>query len=198
MKKQPEKTAQTRQRMINAFWEIAEKKGISKVIISEVTKCAGFNRGTFYVYFSDVDDLLYQAEQEIISDLCPKISSVIANAGTLDFQSVSSRAMEVFGRYDDKLFLLLGKAGDPLFLDRVRKEIAAIFAATLQPIEEDLYQDYIIAYITSAFTGLLQFWHEKGKELPLTELSGIAQRMAFYGLTGGARSSMHLLFHFYK
>ena len=184
MKKQPEKTAQTKQSMIDAFWVIAKKRGLNNVTISEITKYADLNRGTFYVYFSDMKDLLAQAEEEIIDDLRSKVWSVFEDKNFADFRSVSAKVIEVFGGYDDKLFLLLGKDGDPQFLDHVRKEAATIFNSAMKLKEENPYQDYIIAYVTSAFTGLLQFWHETGKEISLAELSGLAHGMTLHGMLG--------------
>lgn len=191
MKKQPEKTAQTKQSMIDAFWVIAKKRGLNNVTISEITKYADLNRGTFYVYFSDMNDLLAQAEDEIIEDLRSKVWSVFEDKNFADFQAVSAKVIEVFGEYDDNLFLLLGKDGDPQFLDHVRKEAANVFNAVMKQEKENPYQDYIIAYVTSAFTGLLQFWHETGKEIPLAELSGLAHRMTLHVMLGLKEQSEH-------
>ncbi|MBO5110163.1 MAG: TetR/AcrR family transcriptional regulator [Clostridia bacterium] len=191
MKKQPEKTAQTKQSMIDAFWVIAKKRGLNNVTISEITKYADLNRGTFYVYFSDMNDLLAQAEDEIIEDLRSKVWSVFEDKNFADFQAVSAKVIEVFGEYDDNLFLLLGKDGDPQFLDHVRKEAANVFNAVMKQEKENPYQDYIIAYVTSAFTGLLQFWHETGKEISLAELSGLAHRMTLHVMLGLKEQSEH-------
>ena len=184
MKKQPEKTAQTKQSMIDAFWVIAKKRGLINVTVGEITKYADLNRGTFYVYFSDMKDLLAQAENEIIEDLHSKVWSVLEDKKFADIQAVSVKMIEVFGEYDDNLFLLLGKDGDPQFLNLVRKEAATIFNALMIQKEENPYQDYIIAYVTSAMTGLLQFWHETGKELSLAELSELAHRMTLRVMLG--------------
>ena len=170
--------------MIDAFWVIAKKRGLINVTISEITKYADLNRGTFYVYFSDMKDLLAHAENEIIEDLHSRVWSVFEDGNFADFQAVSAKVIEVFGKYDDKLFLLLGKDGDPQFLNLVRKEAATIFNAVMKQKEENPYQDYIIAYVTSAITGLLQFWHETGKEIPLEELSGFAHRMTLHLMLG--------------
>ena len=191
MKKQPEKTAQTKQSMIDAFWVIAKKRGLNNVTISEITKYADLNRGTFYVYFSDMNDLLAQAEDEIIEDLRSKVWTISEGKNFADLQAVSAKVIEVFGRYDDKLFLLLGKDGDPQFLDHVRKEAANVFNAVMKQEKENPYQDYIIAYVTSAFTGLLQFWHETGKEISLAELSGLAHRMTLHVMLGLKEQSEH-------
>jgi len=191
MKKQPEKTAQTKQSMIDAFWVIAKKRGLNNVTISEITKYADLNRGTFYVYFSDMNDLLAQAEDEIFEDLRSKVWTISEGKNFADFQAVSAKVIEVFGRYDDKLFLLLGKDGDPQFLDHVRKEASTIFNAVMKQEEENPYQDYIIAYVASAFTGLLQFWHETGKEISIAELSGLAHGMTLHGMLGLKEQSEH-------
>ena len=91
MKKQPEKTAQTKQSMIDAFWVIAKKRGLINVTVSEITKYADLNRGTFYVYFSDMKDLRAQAEDEIIEDLHSKVWSVLEDKKFADIQAVSER-----------------------------------------------------------------------------------------------------------
>ena len=184
MKKHPEKTAQTKQSMIDAFWVIAKKRGLINVTVSEITKYADLNRGTFYVYFSDMKDLLAQVENKIIEDLHSKVWSVLEDKNFADFQAMSAKVIEVFGKYDNKLFLLLGKDGDPQFLTLVRKEAATIFNALMNQKEENPYQDYIIAYMTSAFTGLLQFWHETGKEISLAELSELAHGMTLHVMLG--------------
>lgn len=40
--------------MIDAFWNLAAEQSLDKVTVSAIAKRAGVNRGTFYVYFSDV------------------------------------------------------------------------------------------------------------------------------------------------
>ncbi len=173
MKKQPEKTAQTKQALMDAFWETAKRRGIQNTTISEVTKRAGFNRGTFYVYFTDIDDLLYQAEEEIMQDIRMQfltIDPVKTDIGTDFLQIVSLRIMELFGHYDEKLFLLLGKNGDPCFVERIREEVSAIFTHILAPETKTPNMEYIAVFATSAFTGLLLYWHENGRKISINEL----------------------------
>ena len=42
--------------------------------------------------------------------------------------------------------------------------------------------EYVIALITSAFTGLLQYWHDAGRRIPLDELAQIAYRTMIFGV----------------
>lgn len=187
MKKQPEKTAQTKQALVDAFWETAIRRGIQNVTINEVAKRAGFNRGTFYVYFTDINDLLYQAEDEIIQDVRHQFSTIgqIERDSTKRIlQTVSSKIIELFGQYDEKIFLLLGKNGDPYYVDRIREEMTALFTNILMPQTNIPHMEYIAALATSAFTGLLLYWHENGRKISVAELDQIAYRTMLFGISG--------------
>lgn len=184
MKKQPEQTARTRQAMMDAFWELAAKQGLDSVTISGITKKANFNRGTFYVYFSDIRDLLEQAENEIICDLRRQIEDSINEGGFENYAAASQKMVDVFTRYNEKLFLLIGQNGDPTFLARVREIAAEVFRKPLQTTINTPYRDYMIAFATSAFTGLLTYWHDNGRDISIDELTAIMHGMITRGVLG--------------
>ena len=58
MKKQPEKTAKTKQIFVDVFCKLYTQKPFEKILVQEITNKAGYNRSTFYEYFSDMYDLL--------------------------------------------------------------------------------------------------------------------------------------------
>lgn len=184
MKKQPEQTAHTRQALIDAFWELAEKRGIDKVTISAITKKAHLNRGTFYVYFTDINDLLEQTEEEIIQDLRLQLENSIGEGGFENYEAASEKMVYVFTRYNEKLFLLIGKNGDPNFFARVREIAAEVFSNLLQTPKENPYKDYVIAFATSAFAGLLTYWHESGRNIGINELTAIIHATITKGVSG--------------
>ena len=60
------KTNQTKAQIIDAFITILNTKDISKITISDITKEAKINRGTFYRHFDDKFDLINKKEDEIL------------------------------------------------------------------------------------------------------------------------------------
>lgn len=182
MNKQPEKTAQTKRCMINAFWELAETHGMEHVTISAIMKRAGLNRGTFYVYFTDLPDLIEQAEREIIEDLQGKAKEVIQSGGIQDIQTVVEHIMELFLRYDSKLFLLLRKNGDPNFRTFVINEFIKMFSE-LPLFESTKNSEYIPVFIASAFMGVITYWHETGKKVNHMEVVKIVHSLVTKGIS---------------
>ena len=66
MKKQPQITEQTKDKLRSAFWTLYSSKPIDKITIKEITDLAGYNRGTFYLYYKDVYDILASIEAELL------------------------------------------------------------------------------------------------------------------------------------
>ena len=58
MHKQPEVTAATRARLMDAFWALYRERPMEKITVSSIVKLAGVHRSTFYEYFQDVYDVL--------------------------------------------------------------------------------------------------------------------------------------------
>ncbi len=49
-----------------AFWRLYTAKPISKISVKDICALAGYNRGTFYRYYSDVYEVLESIENEIL------------------------------------------------------------------------------------------------------------------------------------
>ena len=177
MKKQPERTAQTRARLIEAFWTVGETHGLSHVSVSGVAKTADVNRSTFYVYFDDIPSLLREAEQEIISEIKQRLWSQLAIPEKIDSQQFTARAVAVFEQYGDRLFFLLGEHGDPNFSRKLRKEALETLPNLLPDTSALQDQEYVLAFLSAAFIGVLQYWHEGGRKISVEALSKIVQRL---------------------
>ena len=54
-----------RTRLIEAFWGLLEDLNVSELSIGKVAQAAGCNRGTFYYYFADLDNLVVSAVSEL-------------------------------------------------------------------------------------------------------------------------------------
>src|SRR5690554_1199827 len=67
MKKQPEITEKTRQMFIDVFCELYSQKPIEKISIKEITNKSGYNRSTFYQYFTDIYELLDFVENDLLN-----------------------------------------------------------------------------------------------------------------------------------
>ncbi len=113
--KKSEITTKTRDKLIDSFWTIYCEKGIHKTTVGAVTKSAGYNRGTFYEYFTDIYDLLEKLEEKLLEDLKVQIAQQFKSGLPKSFADFSNTFSYVFSLYGDKLYVLLSAQGDPHF-----------------------------------------------------------------------------------
>ena len=57
---------ETKQNLIDAYWYLYTANIPSKITVKMITDRAGYNRGTFYAYFLDIEDLHNQIEDSLL------------------------------------------------------------------------------------------------------------------------------------
>jgi len=163
MNKQPVITEQTRTNLLEAFWSLYTEKRIDQITVKEITAKAGYNRGTFYEYFSDVHQCLDQIETRSL----PRLDELPPMPGSLtpspDFiESFILMYKEKFKYYD----VLLGDQGDPSFQRKLIDCIKAAIVGTCQlPTEvRNIELDYMLEYILSGMIGIMRYYfHSRPK-----------------------------------
>lgn len=64
-----QRKTQTKATIKKIFTKLLIDKGLNSLTVSDITRLANINRGTFYLHYLDKYDLLEKLENEIISDL---------------------------------------------------------------------------------------------------------------------------------
>ena len=100
MKKQPHITEQTKNNQRSAFWSLYAQKPIEKISIKEITELAGYNRGTFYLYYNDVYDLLHQIEEEILGKITDVLNDSLEKNDTFDLSGQMGILLDLMQTYE--------------------------------------------------------------------------------------------------
>ncbi len=169
MNKQPEVTAQTKQNLVDAFWSLYCEKRIEKITVKEIAQRAGYNRGTFYEYFTDVYDVLNQIEQSLMPSL-DELPPTTKPDHTTDMPfDIFLKLYEQNGNYYS---VLLGDHGDPAFASKIKNSIKPLLIQAIsgKVDRNDIELDFILEYILSAMIGMVSYWFKMNKVLPPEDL----------------------------
>lgn len=157
MNKRTELTTLTKQNIIDAFWDLYGEKRIEKITVKEITSKAGYNRGTFYEYFTDVYDVLEVIENSLIPSLheLPPVSTITETIGMpLDvFFSIWEQNAKYYS-------VLLGDKGDPAFASKLKSSIKPTIMKTFEdkPNIDKRELDFVLEYTLSAMVGVMSYW----------------------------------------
>ncbi len=98
MKKQPLITEKTRKKLLDAFWQLYENNDMTKIRIKEICEIANYDRTTFYRYFTDINDILNEMEDEIINNLTIAIRKKHFNLTHIPFENFKAFS-DTYGNY---------------------------------------------------------------------------------------------------
>ncbi|GGG54359.1 TetR/AcrR family transcriptional regulator [Paenibacillus radicis (ex Gao et al. 2016)] len=188
MSKHSEQTNRTKKRIEEAFFKIAEEKGLDAVNVRSLSLEAGISRGTFYLHYLDVYDLMDKLEEEIISGLealpvQQKSEQLIYKAEEAEGQPFPSIVQ--FFRYIDEHHRFF-----KLWLHHDHSKFGNKLSQWLQTrIDEKMPQrrpdtgaaavptDFMMTYFHGAFFDVIRHWLDTNRELPLEEAALVLTRL---------------------
>lgn len=123
--------------IIRAYVELMQKKGRSRITVTDIVNTADLNRSTFYAHFKSADDVREKIQSDIINELTSSLNK-------RDFRNALSdpypAMMHViaFIRKDEEMYkMLLNTEGANKFLKKLRNIV----------IEKCLSDEVILPYI---------------------------------------------------
>ena len=183
MNKRPEITKQTRNNLNEAFWQIYCEKELRHISIKDITDKAGYNRGTFYQYYTDVYDLLNQFEDALIEYVTANIKE------ELGFDYWDNTAYNVVKIYEAKgvyLCKLFGSDGDPNFVEKIKRVLQPLYFDKFDKKDIDNRMALMFEYTISGILAAVTAWSDQGKTIPVNEMVFIIRKM----VKSGAASQM--------
>ena len=163
-KKDP-RVARTKAMFEEALLDLMEEKDYMKITVKEISEKSTLNRATFYLHYFDKDDLLDQFLSDALQNL--KESVEVKN---VEYKYDSNNPHPIFIRLFEKMLernrfyqIMLANEKVPSFIEAVEEIIGKLVQdgtnyMTIDNIEFKVRIDISIAYITSAYLGVMVWW----------------------------------------
>lgn len=175
-KKNPEKRAATRQRIVDAYVALYKARPSRAVTASAVIAKADVNRSTFYEYFASVRELHRAVEDSLIAAMEKAAEGAIVSSDDFDIVSIVSQTYAMHG---DLIGLLIGENGSASFVSRAKRTLAPLILRVLEsrvPAEE---APYVAEFATSGLVSLYALWFKNGENIPVERLAPLARSLVF-------------------
>jgi AcrR family transcriptional regulator len=181
----------TKELLRKSLIDLIERQGLDSITVTDISNHANINRGTFYLHYKDVADMLEQLKDEAFE----KIKLIVLELNLTELMKYAEndtpypkmiQIFEEFSRNAGFFKIIFGPKGDLSFTIRFKELMKAHIynkLANLQPQKEKMLVpiDYIIAYMASANLGILMHWFESGMMQSPQELGQIMTRLINHG-----------------
>ncbi len=160
----------TRRQLRECLITLLKEKKVQDITVRELTDMADLNRGTFYLHYKDVFDLLEKTEAELQEDF----NQLVCKHDAVDLKQRPSVIFnEIYSLvYDnaDLIEILQGENGDLNFVNRqkqlIRENCLKDWMEVFRSGNAAAF-DAFFSFIVSGCIGLVQYWLQTGlKETP--------------------------------
>jgi len=168
-----------------ALLDLCREKGVLNVSVSDLTKRAYINRGTFYLHYENLDTLIREIEDDLLNSMkAASISQPYSNGMNKSqwfHSALNSEICQVKANYD-WFSTLLSPKGDPSFNAKVYQYIKSSsyrkFDELCLPLDNDL-----LDYTINGSMGLFLCWIKKGANLDPSALTSLMMQTGREHLT---------------
>ncbi|MCF0132103.1 MAG: TetR/AcrR family transcriptional regulator [Pseudobutyrivibrio sp.] len=153
------RTVTAKDKIINAFYKECAKTPVCDLQVAKITAEAGVNRGTFYEYFKDIDDLVEQVEMGLLNGV---IDTILAVLDKNKKATLEDYLVAVFKAHftQAKALCTFGDNGFAIRLTNTLKP----FMILILGADEKNPQD--VAIVSYALTGITGYINAVGKSDP--------------------------------
>jgi AcrR family transcriptional regulator len=172
----------TRERLGDALIALMHERNFDDITVKDVLDRAGVSRSTFYVHYSDKDDLFLSDVEDFLENVSTALKRQGANPKRLlpvhEFLAHIRDARELYAA-----FVKSGKIhdfralGQGLFARSIEERMQ-VSAVPLNPISRSAHAHAL----AGSFFSLLDWWIDKGMEADPKEMDNLFHRMAWRGL----------------
>ena len=185
LKKEDRRVRRTKKLLTQALTELLQKKQVNEITVKELTDLADMNRGTFYMYYRDIFDMIEKIEDELFQKL-----DVIAQTHEHGdpTQQVKPILLDLFRFIEEnqEMFrVLLSPNGDMNFLHRlyeaIRERSLEIWKDQMSSLGEKEF-DYRYSFVIFGCAGMIRAWVNRSCQETDMQMAELADRMIRRGI----------------
>lgn len=182
-KKADRRVLRTRALLRQGLTQLMAEKEIKDITVKELCDLAGVTRGTFYLHYSDIYDILRHMEYEIFVEF----NDILNHSPVPDIQKSVPEAIltDIFSlleRHRDMVRVMMGAHGDPAFVDHLKNLVKMHIYQVLTRKNTGCEHGYAEAFAVSGCIGVIETWLYHPAPLPPREIARICCDMLVQGL----------------
>ncbi|MGD9605505.1 MAG: TetR/AcrR family transcriptional regulator [Bacilli bacterium] len=163
-----------------------QEQHFQNITVKDLTKRANINRGTFYLHYQDVPQMLSALEDEILFDL----TKIVEKKGPIGPElSVIPTLIELIDYLHKDLGfckMLVGPHGDINFVEKLKQSMIVEAKKTVPDLVrkyDDTFIHFLMTFIVSGSIGVFQEWFKSDCQTPLPYIMEPCEKMIVNGLS---------------
>jgi AcrR family transcriptional regulator len=179
-KKEDRRVRRTKKLLTQALTQLLQEKQVNEITVRELTDLADMNRGTFYLYYKDIFDMLEKIEDSMFAALDVIMERHEKDALAADTKPILLDLFNFIQENKEMSRVLLSVNGDMNFLHRlnevVREKCRSAWLTLRNGRDEDTF-DYHYSFVVFGCAGVIRAWVNRDCPESAEEMAELSDRM---------------------
>lgn len=182
-KKTDRRVRRTRALLQQSLIQLMAQKEIKDITVKELTDLADITRGTFYLHYSDIYDILRSMEYEMFVEF----NEILNRSLSLDKEgsmpeTILTDIFSLLERRREMAKVMMGPHGDLAFVNHLKNLVKERIYQVLAQKKSGCEYDYAEAFAVSGCVGVVETWLYHPSPLPPHRIAKICCDMLVQGL----------------
>lgn len=183
-KKEDRRVRRTKKLLTQALTQLLQEKQINEITVKELTDLADMNRGTFYLYYKDIFDMLEKIEDGLFEALDEIVS--LHEHGDMS-QQTKPILLDLFHFIEENQEMcrvLLSPHGDMNFLHRLNEVVRGKCLKAWPDIRKEKGEadfDYHYSFVVFGCAGIIRAWVNRNCPESAEKMAEMAYSMILRG-----------------
>ncbi len=158
---------------------LMREKDVKDISVKELSDLADINRGTFYLHYSDIYDMLAQLEDQLFQEFHAILDRTLnPESGVLSHGTAIREIFSFLERHKDLAQVMMSSHGDLAFVNRMKNLVKDRIYGILASTQAARSYPYIESFMVSGYTGVIEAWLNCPCPPSPEEMEIICSRMA--------------------
>lgn len=186
MKLEDRRVRRTKQLIKQSLIELMHEKPFKDITVKDITERADLNRGTFYLHYVDIYDLLSKIEDETLQAI---EEMMLDYRCKINMPSCYELLDELFSYIEDNrdLFeVLLHSQSEGIFLNKLQYLIKTMGLDLMNMIYKDTSRPhycYFLSFVLNGVLGVTEQWFNNGMDMSSAEMATMIDHFIMDGIS---------------
>ena len=181
--KEARRVRRTKTLLLQGLIHLMETKEIKDISVKELSDYIDINRGTFYLHYNDIYDMLSQIEDQLFVEFNDILDRTLTcESAVLSPQQTLQDIFSFLDRHRNLAKAMMGPHGDLAFVNRLKDLVKQRIYSILKQRQSACDYAYIEAFIVSGCIGVIDTWLKQPSPRSPEEMATLCSTMLNKGI----------------
>lgn len=186
MKLEDRRVRRTKQLIKQSLIELMHEKPFKDITVKDITERADLNRGTFYLHYVDIYDLLSKIEDETLQAIEEMMLDYRCKINMLSCYELLDELFSYIEDNRDLFEVLLHSQSEGIFLNKLQYLIKTMGLDLMNMIYKDTSRPhycYFLSFVLNGVLGVTEQWFNNGMDMSSTEMATMIDHFIMDGIS---------------